>query len=710
MRTVLAKTAIAVAVFFTITTPGAAQQANAVPETGKVYTLPEITVSAQKIEQRLQDVPISIRHYSDIDLDNKQIESVQDVVRATPNLFMNEAPGNDATSAITIRGISSGNTDFFNRTVGIFSNGMAINGGLLPEFFDIESVDVLRGPQGTLYGGNTLGGAISVNAKKPQFNWGTYASVAYESYNTPILEGMVNAPLSDHAAVRVAGKYKYTEGQFENVYRDAKGTQGHDFNLRGQLLIQPTDKLKINLNLNGYERDHRYSIYDSFENLDDHPWKTHQDDLGYVRSRDFGQILTVEYSGDDIGFTSISGHRNYASRERQDVDFTRNELLSDNFKLDNEQFSQEFRLYSTDKNARLQWIAGAYGAKENQRTRDSFTLLDDYVTMMTGGYPGFGSVTMENDTKITVYNGALFGQATYGLTDKLYATAGLRYDYTRKKLDAKAENRGLIAPMLGPLTAATDGTRSFNALLPKFALEYRFTPAISVYASVTEGYKAGGFQNVNAAYADQSYDSEYDWSYETGVKASFLDGKIDLAASMFYVDIKDQHLYTQTATTYIVTNAGKSHSKGIEIEGTIRPIQGLEIFGAYGYTNARIDDAGDNTNTFDGARPTFVPTYTADLGAQYTFDNGFFLRLENRFVGPYYMDTANTVRQSAFSLLHAKIGYERENMAVYLYGKNLLNEKYKTHYFDNSSMIPGQDRVGTMGAGRTIGVMAKVEF
>jgi iron complex outermembrane receptor protein len=710
MKIASLRTGIMVIMLLLITIPAvAAEQENDQPKANEPYILPEITVSAQKIEQRLQDVPISIRHYSDIELENKQVESVKDIVRVTPNLFMNEAPGNDATSAITIRGISSGNSDFFNRTVGIFSNGMAINGGLLPEFFDIESVDVLRGPQGTLYGGNTLGGAISVNAKKPQFDWGTYASAAYESYNTSILEGMINAPLSEHVAVRVAGKYKYTEGQFENVYRDAKGTQGHDFNLRGQLLIQPTDKLKINLNLNGYERDHRYSIYDTFANLDDHPWKTHQDDLGYVLSRDFGQILTVEYSGDVIGFTSISGHRNYASRERQDVDFTRYELLSDNFKLDNEQFSQEFRLHSTDKEARLQWVAGVYGAKEKQRTRDSFTLLDDYVTMMAG-MPGFGSVTMDNDTRITVYNGALFGQATYGLTDKLYATAGLRYDYTRKKLDAKAENRGMLAPMLGPLFAATDGTRSFNALLPKFALEYRFTPQINVYASVTEGYKAGGFQNVNAAYADQSYNSEYDWSYETGVKASFWDGKVDLAASLFYVRIKDQHLYTQTATSYLITNAGKSHSEGIEIEGKIRPIHGLEIFGAYGYTKARIDDAGDNTNTFDGAIPTFVPTYTADLGAQYTFDNGFFLRLENSFIGPYYMDTANKVRQSSFSLLHAKIGYETENMAVYIYGRNLLNQEYKTHYFDNSSMMPGQDRIGTMGPGRTIGVMAKVEF
>jgi iron complex outermembrane receptor protein len=677
-----------------------------------VYALPEVIVSSQKIEQRLIEVPVSINHYDEMEIENKQITDAKDLARLAPGIFVRETSGNPGNTQLYIRGLVSGGSDFFNQTVGVFSDGMNVNGGLEPQFFDVESVDVLRGPQGTLYGGNTLSGALVANSRKPVFDWETGASAAYESFNTKLFTGMVNAPLSETVAVRLAGAYRNTDGYFRNNVEDDSGAGGEDYNFRGQIRVKPSDAWNINFNLNGYNRNYDYSIYNTLQNFDDDPWETDSGNLGYVKSNALGQILTAEYDGGDVGFTSITGHRRYSSDEDNDVDFIEADLLSDRFRLDNDQYTQELRLHSQDKDARLQWVAGVYGSYEEQRTRDDYTLEDDYVASMTG-MSGLGDLRMSNDVTVDVYNAALFGQGTYGLTDKLFLTLGLRYDYVTKELDAKGANVGTIAPMMGLAdTVDVTGEESYSAVLPKAALEYRFTRDFNVYVSVAAGYKPGGFQTNNAALADESYDSEKSWNYEAGVKGSAFDNMMDFTAAVFYTQMEDQQLFQpiNSGSSTVVQNAGESHSMGVELEARVRPIRGLELFGSYGWLDTEIDDAGDSTVTHDGAESPFAPTYKASLGGQYTFENGVFARVENEFIGPHYLDIGNKVRQDAINLLGFRVGYEFDEYGVYVYGRNLLNEEYYTMVFDNSGMMPGQDRVGTMGAPRTFGVMAKMEF
>ncbi|MDR3043302.1 MAG: TonB-dependent receptor [Desulfovibrio sp.] len=677
-----------------------------------MYALPEVIVSSQKIEQRLIEVPVSINHYDEMEIENKQITDAKDLARLAPGIFVRETSGNPGNTQLYIRGLVSGGSDFFNQTVGVFSDGMNVNGGLEPQFFDVESVDVLRGPQGTLYGGNTLSGALVANSRKPVFDWETGASAAYESFNTKLFTGMVNAPLSETVAVRLAGAYRNTDGYFRNNVEDDSGAGGEDYNFRGQIRVKPSDAWNINFNLNGYNRNYDYSIYNTLQNFDDDPWETDSGNLGYVKSNALGQILTAEYDGGDVGFTSITGHRRYSSDEDNDVDFIEADLLSDRFRLDNDQYTQELRLHSQDKDARLQWVAGVYGSYEEQRTRDDYTLEDDYVASMTG-MSGLGDLRMSNDVTVDVYNAALFGQGTYGLTDKLFLTLGLRYDYVTKELDAKGANVGTIAPMMGLAdTVDVTGEESYSAVLPKAALEYRFTRDFNVYVSVAAGYKPGGFQTNNAALADESYDSEKSWNYEAGVKGSAFDNMMDFTAAVFYTQMEDQQLFQpiNSGSSTVVQNAGESHSMGVELEARVRPIRGLELFGSYGWLDTEIDDAGDSTVTHDGAESPFAPTYKASLGGQYTFENGVFARVENEFIGPHYLDIGNKVRQDAINLLGFRVGYEFDEYGVYVYGRNLLNEEYYTMVFDNSGMMPGQDRVGTMGAPRTFGVMAKMEF
>lgn len=684
----------------------------ATPTAADPFKLPDVVVTSQKTEQRLIEVPVSIEYYSGADLQDSQIRGTMDLATHTPNVFARVPEGHEAYANINIRGIVSGNADFFSPTVGMFTDGMNINGGLEPLFYDVESVEILRGPQGTLYGGNTLGGAIVVNSNKPKLNkWGGNASYALESYNTHITNGMLNIPLFEKAALRLAGVYRHSDGAFYNEVKEKPGIKGDQLALRGQLLLEPSDRFKINLNLNGYTKNSDFSMYETLAKFDSDPWKTNQGELGSLEVNSFGQILNMEYLGDYLGFTSITGHRTFSSKEKNDVDFSADYLLTDHFRLNNEQWTQELRLHSLDKSSRFQWLAGIYGAYEKQETKDNMVAHEDYITMLAG-FPGLGEIDQLNKTTVDAYNAAAFAQGTYAITDKLFATAGLRYDHVTKYLDAVGDNTGENAAMLGfQGREKLTGKEEYSALLPKFALEYRFTPNFNVYGSVTAGYKPGGFQTTNAYLANKSYGSEYTWNYELGTKGSFLDNKLDIDASVFYIQMRDQQLYTLTSSHgAIISNAGQSHSTGFEVSMRARPLHGLELFGSYGLLKTTVDDAGGSPATYNGADAPYAPAYQAVVGGQYTLDCGLFARLENSFIGPYYLDSQNTTKQDPFSLMDAKIGYETDNYSVYIYGKNLLNTEYYTLAFDNSSAIPWQKMVGTMGNPRTFGVMLKAEF
>lgn len=678
----------------------------------KTHVLPGIVVTSQKREQRLMDVPVSIVHYSDMDLEDAEIRGVADLILDTPNIFARIPDGHDGYAFVNIRGIVSGNADFFSPTVGVFTDGMSINGGSEPMFFDLQSAEVLRGPQGTLYGGNTLGGAIVLTSQKPVMDWAERLSYAYESYNTHRVEGMVNVPLSDNAAFRLAGVFRHTDGFIDNETLDKRGTKGDQYALRGQVRFTPTDRWDINLNVNGYNKDSDYSMYNSLDSFDSSPWKTYSDELGHLEIHTFGQILTAKYTGRDIGFTSITGHREFSSKEDNDVDFTSADLITDHFKFENEQLTQELRLTSEDESSPLQWLVGLYGAYEQQKTEDHYVMHDGYLVQYMGAPAGMGDLTSVNLADVDVYNGAVFAQGTYALTHKLYATVGLRYDYVTKELSGAGDYTGAAAEAFGmPGRRDCSGRESYSALLPKFALEYRFTPDFNVYGSVTAGYKPGGFQTSNGYEADESYGAEHTWNYEIGTKGSFFDNMVDVNLSAFYIQMQDQQLYTlNSANTVVLSNAGRSHSLGAEAEVHVRPLRGLEVFGSYGYLKTRVDDAGESNASFDGAESSYSPTYQASLGGQYSFDCGVFARVENVFTGAYYLDSLNTTRQEGYSLLNAKIGYEYENYGVYLYAKNLLDEEYYNLAFDNDSAIPGQGMCGAMGAPRIFGLMVKAEF
>ena len=688
---------------------------SAEPGSDVFMTLPEVFVYAQKMQQDIRKVPTSIVNYSSQEIADAGIKDMADVFSRTPGLSELKGSRHSAGTILSMRGIISGNSDYANPSVGMFVDGAYVSGGYDSDLYDVESVEVLRGPQGTLFGGNSMAGVFLIRSRQPDFDWGGHLSTGYGSYNTFTLDSAVGGPITDRLAFRVAGLYRTTDGYFKNEVTDSDGEKGEDFNLRGQLLWKINSRWSVNLNLNGHKYNGNYSNLATTTQAADHPYKTYAPNDGHAKQDSFGQIFTVNYSGDDVAFTSITNHRRFNSDELVSINLNGYyDAFLNNSKFRTDAWTQEFRLSSPDADSRFTWLAGVYGSYEEQTTK---SWNDQGLTTDWGGFPY--TLARNNEGKVTVdaWNAAVFGQATLGLTDKLYASAGLRYDYVKKKLNSSFSQTdrytygGYPAGSSGINTAYDGVSKDWNTLLPKFSLEYRFTPDISTYATVSRGYKPGGFQPFNPQWAGLGYDPEYSWNYELGVKGRFFGDRLEANLAGFYIDTRDLQFNTliEGGTVGSISNAGKGRSRGVELDLKAMVFDGLQLFASGAYTDAEMRDIDENvaTGTFSGARVPYVPELKTTVGAQYSFDSGLFMRAENTYTSNYYVDAGNTIRQGGFSVTNLKLGYEKDGYSIIAYADNVFGKKYYVYgHVDSMANV----QVVRLGAPRTVGVTLKYEF
>lgn len=674
--------------------------AQAQPDSSAV-TLDEIVVTAQKRAENPKDVPISLSTFNEQQIEKREIRDLYDVAKQTPNFFQSKTGGRGDASTLNMRGVSSNNADFANPTVGLYVDGVKRSGGYDLDFFDTERVEVLRGPQGTLYGGNSLGGAINIINKRPTFDWQSGADFTVGRFATFQERAYVSGPISDTLAFRLSGSKLNSDGYITNTFLGQPAETRDDFLGRAQLRWTPTPDWDINLNVNGFNYDGRFATYSPISSLKVNPWKATADLPGSAKQYDFGQILDANYSGDGYRFTSISAHRFWRSVEFLDVDYTGLPLATDRAQKRNETWSQEFRVASAGPDDdQFKWLLGTYVSRENQFTGDNFYIVPPLfgVQEPTASLSAVG---------IAQNNAAVFGQATYRVFGDLYATAGLRYDYVTKGVNSGS---AFVMPSGTFDGGGTTGSRDFKALLPKFALEYRWTPEVTTYATVSRGYKPGGFQTYNAANANFAYDSQYMWNYEVGVKTAMFDNRLTANLSAFYIDLQDEQFATLVRPNVaVLQNIGRSHSQGLEADLSWSVTPEWSVYGSVGTVDAQVDKLDrPTTGTFVGARPAYVPRYTASIGTDYRFSNGVYVHVDNQFVGEYFLDFNNQVRQGPFSLLNAKIGYAWDKYDIAIFGRNLLDKAYLTRAFGGT--LAGQGFVARQGEPLFVGAVFRVQL
>lgn len=660
--------------------------------------LETFTVNIDKRERSLQDVPASISVISSEDLDLIGGKSLADAANLAPNVIVQNQGGRTSTYFYT-RGIGRSELNF--PIVSVNVNGVALPD---PSFFGIdldaaEQVEFLRGPQGTIFGQNTLGGVINIKLKQPTevFEGEVEVNVGERDFRESTLR--LSGPIfGDKLKAAATLLWRDLDGYIENTTRNE--TQNPEKTLGGSLYLiaEPTDNLGIEFNYFGQKRDDGLPWYaqgnDLFEVTNDAPTdeNTEANIVG----------LKVAYDWDNITFISQTGWSDINRFTQADVDFSPFPAFSSSSDNDIEQWSQEFRLqYASDS---LDYVIGFYtSGMDNHFNVFINDLLDS---------AGLGTPIQINDlVDFSDATRALFGQVNWrtGLWELVF---GLRYHHQKIETDnaniVRALNSGF---QLIPTGSLKDST-SFSVWLPKLAATYQWNDYIKLYGSISRGVRAGGFNNtaLTARRAGISlptnYDAEYTTNYEIGTKwllPNYL-GRVDLA--LFYIDwseLQAEQIANGTLFDFR-TNAASASSFGAEIEMRLYPRENWEVGFTAGYAKAEYNDfvvlqTGENLK---GNQVAGGAEFTWSTFVRYRNDTAFgrfgiFGNLSASGIKERYFDVNNQVKGDNYTLVNGRIGLSYQNLETYVFANNLLDERYIDYSFPAFGTAVGEPRMVGVG-------------
>ncbi|MDJ0750549.1 MAG: TonB-dependent receptor [Woeseiaceae bacterium] len=635
----------------------------------------EIVVSSRYREENLSDVPDSIAAFKAADIDRYRIERINRVASLTPNLRFSDDQ-EVGVSTLVIRGVRQ-NRGTGQPPVSFRIDGVSATNNLLTtqELFDIESVDVLRGPQGALYGRNAIGGAILVTTPQPTTTPRLglrFTAADGEDYT---LAGTISGPVAgDDLLGRVSFRLQDREGQLRNAFL---GNEYVDFAesaaVRGKLLFTPSERLSIDLRAQYLDQTEGSGYFtpgsDFFLPLpapnppiivDVPEFEIQSNRIGESVVRSGEVSAKVDY---DLGWatlTSVSSFTDVDSGNDQDLDQTFVEAIDIIVIDESETFAQELRLVSPS-GQRLRWVAGV-----------SYFDQDRFRSLATT-FLGTPVPAAAQDLKLE--NLAVFGNLSYDLRDDLELTLAFRWDEET------------------PEDVTQGRSRTFSELQPKASLAYRFREGLLGYVTIGKGFRAGGFNNLAPGSNFQpGFDRESLISYETGLKTSAFGGRLRAGMSVFFIDYEDQQffLFDQTGTQANI-NVPKSEIAGGEIELTAQPADSLLVNVGFGFTSSEIVEYEDipgvlvPASRIIGREVPGAPVISANVGLQHSaaFANGLDLvsRFDAEYRGKTYWTLDNENVQSAYTLVNASVGLEGERWSARLFVNNLFDEDYIEWYF-----------------------------
>ncbi len=724
--------------------------ADAQPDSG------EILVTARRREERLIDVPVAVTSFSQADLQRTQSIDLSGLQAAAPNLNLVQGRGSAASANIFIRGLGQPDAlQTFDPAVGIYVDGVYLSRiqGALLGLFDVERIEVLRGPQGTLYGKNTTGGAISIVSRKPDLNdLRAAGSAMYGSYDQIVLNGYVSAPLvTDRVALSLAGQWDKRDGIVTDPRTGRKYNDRDSLTVRGILRVAATDRIELiasgdyNRQRNALTLGYPVANLGGTLPIPAQPYGAYDYRASTSFTGNEGQRLdhwgtnltaNVELS-DAITLTSITAWRKLEPDLFIDIDASQAELGDVFVGIDQRQFSQEVQLkWDT---AKFRGVFGLFYLNENIRSHQ-----EAYADNLFG-VPFTRLIDDAQNTK----SYAAFGQATYDLTDRLSVTGGLRYTKEKRTynrftttVSTFAGLNGLAFSFPGSLPAPLnlDNDATFDAWTPSLTLSFKPSPDSQIYASASRGFKSGGFNGRANSLADltlvvngapklvTNFEPETVWTYETGAKASFLDGRIYIAADVFMSDFKNfqARVGGGAVGVFPVLNAGKMSIWGAEVEAVVKPTKAWTVRTSLGYLDAQYDEFNDGrrapsfscnpTGTKITCEPVFAPPLTFNVASDYKIGLGsagsLTLGGDARFVDKHFLSVDNRpgLVEDGYWLVNAFARFDDASRRFYVQGgvKNLTGELYKTDGQEFSSV--GGTQTVYFGDPRTYNVMVGFNF
>lgn len=773
------KTAFALAASAIAFAPALAAAQDTTGETGEAETAAaadqgfsnEIVVTAQRREERLVDVPISVTAVNEAALDRAQVRTVTDIASVVPNIQINETIGNTYGPLITIRGLSpSADTSLArDQPVGLYIDGVPIgkSTGAAFDIVDLERIEVLRGPQGTLYGKNTIGGAVNLITQKPSGAFGGEVSLNYGTYDNFVGKMVVDLPEVAGFSLKLSGVTKQYGGYFRN---SATGDNFGEQDLwagRVDLKWQPADSFSALYSYdisNSKGTPSQLALTEvtgagpvAFLNDLLAPYvvdgRTRTTGNNSATQSDFettGHALTLEWEPGlgDLVLKSITARRTAKTRSMSDFDGSPIDLLRFTLNNDYEQFTQEVQAIGSlgDFNYTLGvfYLSDNYDVF-NPRWNFQFGRDDVFDVSVRGGesksYAGYGQLSWSPsalDGRLTLSAGARYSREEKSAYELFLANSAyaanpaspgsgvfLRDEFgnpiTRSGQPAAGARPGAGGIGYTDLIPLTN-SGVWEKFTPEFNVLYKIQPNFSIYARYATGFKSGGI-NDTAATNDAfltAYDPENLTSYEAGLKYAGWNGRVQLNAAVYHSIYKDFQagVFVPALITTNIVNAGEAQFTGVEIDGAIRPFDSLSINFGGGYIDARYTDfvLPDGTDVTDSYVLSRVPEWNWQLGAVHRTDVGF-ATLETSAnyswrSSQYATITADPLsKMPAYGLLNARIALtdielgNGSTLEVAAWGKNLTDKEYLVSAINLSILTVAQ-----YGDPLSAGVEARVEF
>lgn len=741
------------------------------------FAIEEILVTSTRRTTSLQTTAAAVSAFSSDDLSVRSVNDIQDLSVLSPSTNVSFYQGE---AQVYIRGIGySGIIGGTDSSTALHIDGvyMSRSSAAVPGFFDVDRVEIVRGPQGTLYGRNATSGSVNIITKKPTEEFSAEGSVTIGNYDRYKVFGAVSGPLSDSVRARVAVQREDRSG-YTTVIRpqsDPSATpvtddieDKSDITARATIEMDASEDVRITLTGDYYEADDagvvwhfinagtgsnpfmRNLLESGGHYLPEEKSRTMGSDVNHINKlRVWGLTGKLEWALGDYSLTSLTAYKETRPLNKDDLDTTSGFGVDQLREEDHSQFSQEFQI-SSPQGEKLEWILGAYYFTEDNAVRNEYFLpfVDEAFGLPSDDGCCLLKLNGESETEAL----AGFGEATYDITDRLEVVLGARYSWEKRDGANLVVFENFIPGLLDNVAPFTDkngnpGGDSFSAFTPKFGLNFTVNDDVFTYATVSKGFKSGGFNT--GSYQNTPFDPEKIWAYEVGVKADLFDQRLRVNAAAFYYDYKDLQIQDTEGNNTVVRNAAKAKIKGVEIESTALLTEELTLDLNATWLHARFsggclsnpkfltyDSGGTNgcpTNPLTPATPNNLqnldgnhlfraPDWTIAVGLQYTTDlaNGGSLtfRGDYKWQDKTYLTNFNnpaianpSAEQGSYDWARARVSYTNPtgNWQIAAFIDNITDEVVATNATFNGDIIDST-LTGSLAPPRTYGVEFKYTY
>jgi iron complex outermembrane receptor protein len=669
-----------------------------------------VTVTARRRDELSLDVPVAVNTFTADVIEAAGIERPQDFVALTPNVSVVQTQ-NQGTSFVTVRGISQARNS--EPSVAVLIDGVQMANPSLfnQELFDIDTIQVLKGPQGAVYGRNAIGGAIIINTKAPSDVFEGNVSLGSDSGPGIKVRGSASGPISDTLRYRASGSFFDTNGYIENVLLDENADPFRDVSGRLRLVWEPSDGLSADVRVYASQVRTQALYFNITESVNDTSLPVRVNNAGVNERNVFGTSLKLDHVTPLGTLTSITAYDGFSELLTGDqFDFLPipESVLFNFFGADQAQHQfldvdavSESLQFTSPAAQRVRWIVGAY-----MISTDRFISTGNVFDLGTGVVPEVKRDPLPLFNPQFTYLAdvqdnfawAVFGNVDVDLTDTLELSTALRYDRDHRENTTRTPAEFIPAPLAGIAFPGQVRSHTWDDLQPRVTLRHKPTPDSTLYVGYSRGFRSGGFNQTGVGAAgiagvSDLFDAETADTVEGGVKAEFLDQRVGANLSVYHTQAEGTYFFVfdPNTSTQNLGNLDRVDYTGAEIEVQGRILDGFDGYVGLGFTNSDIKESRRDAGDVGNEAP-LVSRYTANLGLQYRhFLRGglsAFVRPDVEVIGPTWFYPDNFTERDPVTLLNLRGGVDGGSWAVTVWAKNLTDKQYNAEWSPGPMFFP----------------------